>query len=218
MLNKNQPLDSRSNMKWASMSKITGTWGVKVSVDEQKQLTQKLGQLARIEGLAKDEKLTDFLDRFRMENHALVNQESNTTLDEWGRAYAVGYRRRVKAHVWLSKALVEGEGKMLIEGEEMTDYFPRFSDRAQVCLPFEVTGSIGSYNIWCKLESSVPGAFGHTAVSGAIANGVANALLVFKNHTGYLNAVKLLKPDLRQRERKKPGQPSSRSKFQWVKR
>jgi ribosomal protein S9 len=70
-------------------------------------------------------------------------------------------------------------------------------------------------------------------VADAVANGIANGLLIFDpglekwlndGNASLLDSidcnclVNLIRPNLKQRERKKPGQPSARANFQWVKR
>src|SRR5699024_12026172 len=57
------------------------------------------------------------------------------TLDEMGRAYAVGRRKESSARCYL----VEGEGKMLVNGLELDQYFQRSVDRNEVTLPLDVT-------------------------------------------------------------------------------
>lgn len=36
----------------------------------------------------------------------------------------------------------------------------RFKDRSIICKPFEVTDTIGKYNVWCEIEASQPNAKG----------------------------------------------------------
>lgn len=41
----------------------------------------------------------------------------------------------------------------------------RIRDRLRVCLPFEVTDTIGKYNVWCEIETSQEDAMGDTGKS-----------------------------------------------------
>lgn len=123
--------------------------------------------------------ITALINQFKRPGTGGLRQRVNPGLDEWGRAYAPGYRRRVKAHVWVVASSEPGNGRVMIDGEDMTDVLERVVDRARVMAPFEVTDTVGRFNVWCELEVARKDVKpGPTGISGALANGIANALLL----------------------------------------
>ncbi|MBN1555791.1 MAG: 30S ribosomal protein S9 [Phycisphaerae bacterium] len=107
-----------------------------------------------------------------------------------------------------------GEGKILINKREYTDYFPHLKDQEVVLSPLEALGMLRSYDIWVNLKGG-----GWTGQSGAVSLGLARALAKHMpeierdlRHKG------LLTRDAREKERKKPGQPGARKRFQFSKR
>ncbi|KAF7726187.1 37S ribosomal protein S9, mitochondrial [Apophysomyces ossiformis] len=146
-------------------------------------------------------------ERFDSTQQATVKSK---TLDELGRAYAVGRRKESIARCWV----VEGEGKIMINGTELSSYFQRPSDCDQVTLPLTATENLEKYNVWAVVNGG-----GSSGQSQAIKLGIGKALLVHNDE---------LKPILRQAgcitrdprvvERKKEGQRKARAKYTWVKR
>ena len=90
-------------------------------------------------------------------------------LDALGRAYGLGRRKESSARCWV----VEGEGKVLVNGAELSQYFARPSDRDEVMLPLEVTSNKDKYNVWVLANGG-----GTTGQAQAIKLGISRALLV----------------------------------------
>ena len=130
-------------------------------------------------------------------------------LDEFGRAYATGRRKSSVARVWVK----EGSGQFIVNNKLLQEYF-QSTQREQVLLPFLATETSGLYDVWCTTKGG-----GISGQAGAVRLGVSRALLSFDtNYRQALKVGKLLTRDARKVERKKPGQPKARKKFQWVKR
>ena len=114
---------------------------------------------------------------------------------------AVGRRKSAVARVYVT----EGTGKITINKKDLTEYFP------SAILQFEVAEK---YDIKANLDGG-----GFTGQSQALRLGIARALVKInaedkknlKNH-GFLTR------DSREVERKKPGQPKARRRFQFSKR
>ena len=126
------------------------------------------------------------------------------------RIQTVGRRKRSVARVLLSR----GSGKWSVNGRELTDYFPRPTHQIRIAEPLKVTGSEGLFDVTIRVAGG-----GLTGQSDAVRLGVARALLQLDGE----NRVKLrehglLTRDARQVERKKPGRPKARKRFQFSKR
>ena len=127
-----------------------------------------------------------------------------------GRPYGTGKRKNAIARVFLSP----GEGKVTINGRTFEDYFPRETLRMIVEQPFDVLENRGQFDI----QATVVGG-GVAAQAEAMRHGISRALLnVDAEHRSPLKKAGFLTRDARKKERKKPGQPGARKKFQYSKR
>ncbi len=110
--------------------------------------------------------------------------------------------------------LLEGSGKITINGLPMEKYIPRETLRMVICQSLEATQTVNKYDV----EASVRGG-GIAGQSGAIRHGISRALL--KIDAGLKAVLKkggFLTRDPRAKERKKYGQKGARKRFQWTKR
>jgi len=132
-------------------------------------------------------------------------------IDEFGRAYATGRRKTSVARVWVT----EGTGNVIVNRKMMVDYFARMAHREEIFAPLRLTGKPLSFDVWATVKGG-----GLSGQAQAIRHGVAQALQPFdiETYRPLMKRFKYLTYDARQVERKKPGQPKARKKFQWVKR
>ena len=127
-----------------------------------------------------------------------------------GRAHAVGRRKTSVARVYLSP----GTGKWTVNGRSLAEYFPRLTWRAAVEQPFLVTETLGRYDVVVNVRGG-----GLTGQAEATRLSIARALLADDpDRRAVLRQHGLLTSDPRQVERKKPGQPKARKRFQFSKR
>lgn len=127
-----------------------------------------------------------------------------------GRPYGTGKRKNAIARVFLSP----GEGKVTINSRAFDDYFPREILRMVVEQPFDVLEANGKFDVWATVCGG-----GIAAQAEAIRHGISRALLsVDSEHRSPLKKAGFLTRDARKKERKKPGQPGARKKFQYSKR
>ena len=111
--------------------------------------------------------------------------------------------------------LVEGSGKWTVNGVELEKYIP--SEALQVYLkqPVSIAGyDISSTDVVCFAKGG-----GVAGQAGAIRHGLARALV--EANAEYRAALKVagcMTRDARMKERKKPGQPGARKRFQFSKR
>ena len=123
---------------------------------------------------------------------------------------ATGRRKTSSARV----RLTPGSGKILINGRPYDDYFQVTAFQSMVLKPLEVAKSRNTYDV---LANATGGGVGGQA--GAVSLGIARALLqVSAELRAPLKAEGLLTRDPRMKERKKPGQPGARRRFQFSKR
>jgi small subunit ribosomal protein S9 len=123
---------------------------------------------------------------------------------------AIGRRKTATARV----RLTPGTGKITINGRPYDDYFPVTSFQGLVLKPLEVAKSRNAYDV---VANATGGGVGGQA--GAVSLGIARALLLASPEVrGPMKAEGLLTRDPRMKERKKPGQPGARKRFQFSKR
>lgn len=124
---------------------------------------------------------------------------------------ALGRRKSAVARVYLSA----GNGKLEINGRTLEDFFKEDSLRYIVMQPFTVTKTEGQFDV----KVTVVGG-GTKGQAEAIRLGIARALsdLDREAYRSALKAEGFLTRDAREVERKKPGQPGARRRFQFSKR
>jgi small subunit ribosomal protein S9 len=126
------------------------------------------------------------------------------------RWHAVGRRKTSVARVYL----VPGSGKWSVNGRTLGDYFPRQSLVQHIQQPFQVTDTLGAFDVKARVSGG-----GQAGQAGALRLGVARTLvLADETHRRKLRAHGLLTRDPRAVERKKPGRPGARKRFQFSKR
>ena len=122
----------------------------------------------------------------------------------------VGRRKTAIARV----KLIEGSGKILINKRTFETYFPIEHHRSEVMRPFEVTNTMGRYDVRVNVEGG-----GQTGQAGAVRLGIARSLVALdEDMRSALRGAGLLTRDPRMVERKKYGQKKARKRFQFSKR
>jgi len=123
---------------------------------------------------------------------------------------AIGRRKSSVARVYLS----EGTGKITINKRELDNYFPSAILQYVVKQPLALLGVEGKYDIKVNLYG---GSF--TGQSQALRLAIARALVKLNaEDKKTLKDEGFLTRDSRAVERKKPGQPKARRRFQFSKR
>ena len=123
---------------------------------------------------------------------------------------AVGRRKTSVARVYLTP----GTGKWDINGRTLGDYFPRPALVTSIQQPFTATDRLGQYDVKANVNGG-----GQSGQAGALRLAVARALVkIDETHRPKLRNLGLLTRDARAVERKKPGRPKARKRFQFSKR
>jgi small subunit ribosomal protein S9 len=126
------------------------------------------------------------------------------------RWHAIGRRKTSTARVYLTP----GSGKWVVNGRTLGDFFPRRSLVQHAQQPFVATDTLGAFDVKARLAGG-----GMTGQAGALRLGIARALVAAdETHRKKLREHGLLTRDARAVERKKPGQPGARKRFQFSKR
>lgn len=123
---------------------------------------------------------------------------------------ALGRRKSAIARVYLA----EGSGKITINKRDIEEYFPSPLLRYIVRQPLETLEALEKYDIKLNIMGG-----GFTGQSEAARLAIARALVkVNEGDKSLLRSKGFLTRDSREVERKKPGQPKARRKFQFSKR
>ena len=123
---------------------------------------------------------------------------------------ATGRRKTSTAMV----RLMQGSGKMLVNGKPMQQYLTKDDLMVLVLKPLEVTGMVGKVDVICSARGG-----GLTGQAGSLRLAIARALV--KMNEEFKKALKksgLLSRDPRMVERKKYGQVKARKRYQYSKR
>jgi small subunit ribosomal protein S9 len=122
----------------------------------------------------------------------------------------VGRRKTAVARV----RLTAGTGKIVINGRPFEDYFKTQALQNTVLSPFEVVKQVNQFDV--KVNADGGGMHGQ---AGALRLAVSRALIETNPELrAVLKAEGFLRRDPRMKERKKPGQPGARKRFQFSKR
>jgi small subunit ribosomal protein S9 len=122
----------------------------------------------------------------------------------------VGRRKRSVARVLLRP----GKGEWSVNGRPMADYFPRPTHQIRVIEPLKITGLDGSFDVMVRVHGG-----GLTGQSDAVRMGLSRALVEHDEELRpTLRERGMLTRDARKVERKKPGRPKARKRFQFSKR
>lgn len=123
---------------------------------------------------------------------------------------AIGRRKNAVARVYLS----EGTGKITINKKDLTEFFPSAILQYVVKQPLQLIEAEGKYDIKATLNGG-----GFTGQSQALRLAIARALVkIDADDKKKLKDAGFLTRDSRSVERKKPGQPGARRRFQFSKR
>ena len=124
--------------------------------------------------------------------------------------YGTGRRKTSVARV----RLVPGQGKVIVNGRELKDYFALKTMELIIKQPLELTGTTNAYDVLANVQGR-----GSTGQAGAIRHGISRALLeVDGDYRKVLKSAGLLTRDPRMVERKKAGLKKARKASQISKR
>ena len=122
----------------------------------------------------------------------------------------IGRRKEAIARIYMS----EGKGQIIINNRDYKDYFPNKQLQYIVEQPLNLLEVNGSYDIKVNLDGG-----GMAGQAEALRLAISRALIrVNPEYKSALKAEGFVTRDPRVIERKKPGQPKARKRFQFSKR
>ena len=123
---------------------------------------------------------------------------------------ATGRRKTAVARIHM----VPGTGNVSINGRDFEDYFTTPAMKTHALLPLQTADSLKKFDVKVKAHGG-----GLVGQAGALSLALARALIqVDPALRPTLKKPGLLRRDPRKKERKKPGQPGARKRFQFSKR
>ena len=122
----------------------------------------------------------------------------------------LGRRKTAVARIYLS----EGKGNITVNKREFKEYFPSLSLQYIVMQPLNLIGVPEKYDIKVNLDGGGP-----KGQAEALRLAISRALVeIDAEARKELKAAGFMTRDPREVERKKPGQPKARKRFQFSKR
>lgn len=170
----------------------------------------RLRQMERLSALLKQDEEQRRAKRTKWLWNSLKPKRTSV-IDERGRSYGRGGRKRAQARVWIQPGL----GHVIVNQRPLVEYFQRYSDRERLLQPLVATETCGHFDVQVTVQGG-----GLSGQAGAIRHGLANALNKY-NPDLYRPPLKLLgylTRDARKVERKKIGRLKARKSPQWVRR
>ena len=123
---------------------------------------------------------------------------------------ATGRRKSSVARV----RMTEGSGVITVNGLESDNYFQNMLLRELLKKPFITADVVGKFDVIASVKGG-----GKSGQCGAVVHGVSRALANSDEELrDILKKAGFLTRDAREKERKKPGQPGARKRFQFSKR
>ena len=123
---------------------------------------------------------------------------------------AIGRRKAAIARIYLS----EGDGAITINDKDLKTYLPVGTLQYIVEQPFNVLELTGKYNVKANLDGG-----GIKGQAEALRLAISRALVKLdETNKPKLKAAGFMTRDPREVERKKPGRPKARKRFQFSKR
>lgn len=124
--------------------------------------------------------------------------------------HTVGKRKCAVARIWLKP----GKGSIEVNKRHIDEYFLRPTSKMMIRQPLELTNCADKYDIRVNVMGG-----GLSGQAGAIRHGIARALATLDPQMrSVLKRAGLITRDARKKERKLPGQPAARKKYQFSKR
>lgn len=122
----------------------------------------------------------------------------------------LGRRKKAVARIYMQP----GNGMIMVNDKDYTAYFPTAPLQYIVRQPFELTETLGKFDVKANLDGG-----GTSGQAEALRLAISRALVELDpEFRPVLKANDLMRRDPRMVERKKPGQKKARKRFQFSKR
>ena len=156
---------------WRSVTQYRLLVGEPVRASKYHKIVEVLQRLNRIHPAVMPAPLKQAMDDYKRDIDPYAVTKRPNIIDANGRAYGVGRRKTSSAKVYL----VQGEGRVLVNGKSINSVFGRIHDRESALWALKATGRMDKYNVWALVSGG-----GCTGQAEAITLGAAKALMVFE--------------------------------------
>lgn len=124
--------------------------------------------------------------------------------------FGTGRRKTAVARVRIRP----GNGQFTVNRRPLKEYFPLENQRIVCMAPLKATDTVNKLDVFVNVNGG-----GSSGQAGAVSLGIARSLVRYDAvHEPTLRDGQFLTRDSRKVERKKPGQPGARKRFQFSKR
>ena len=142
-----RPSKTAVRPNWLGKPALTIAVGVDtLKTSQYRLIVSKLNQLATLH--PRPAPVEVLFSRFAKTEEQMGQKAKPRVVDAMGRALATGRRKEASASVYV----VEGEGKVLINGQDGAEYFKKSQDLDSLLKPLEVTALLGKYNVWALVQ------------------------------------------------------------------
>ncbi|KAF9915987.1 37S ribosomal protein S9, mitochondrial [Lobosporangium transversale] len=142
-----KPSKQAQRPNWLGKDALRAAVGVEtLKTSQYRLIISKLNQLATL--TPRPPEVEAYFSQFSKTEEQMTQKAKPRIVDHLGRALATGRRKEASASVFV----VEGEGKVLINGQDVAHYFRKSQDRDSLLKPFEVTNLLGKYNVWALVK------------------------------------------------------------------
>lgn len=162
------PAADAERVAWKTLSDLRLSIGEPVKATDYVKCLAVVKRLHQIHPELKPEEINEALEDFKREVQAFLNTPNPIPIDKFGRALGVGRRKSSTARAFV----VEGEGKVLVNGKTLADYFGRVHDRESAVWALHAANRLDKYNVWARV-----GGGGTTGQAEALTLAIAKALL-----------------------------------------
>lgn len=145
--------------------------GEPLQASKYRKAVDLLHRLNRIHPSVKPPEIEKALEIYKRDLDPFALTKRPAIIDEDGKTCQIGRRKASRAKVFL----IQGEGKVLVNGKTLNSVFGRIHDRDSALWALKATGRLDKYNVWALVTGG-----GTTGQAEAMTLGVAKALMVFE--------------------------------------
>ena len=153
---------------WRSVVEYRNICGESVKASKYHKIVEVLHRLNHIHPSLMPSEVRTALNEYKRDVNPYQNIATLPPIDREGRSLGVGKRKSSSARAWV----VEGTGKVLINGKTLVEAFGRVHDRESAIWALKATDRIEKYNVWALVTGG-----GTTGQAEALTLAVGKALL-----------------------------------------
>ncbi|KAJ3352352.1 37S ribosomal protein S9, mitochondrial [Kappamyces sp. JEL0680] len=143
-----------TNASWLTKTSMINELSLRLTDETYADFVNRLNLLHSIQGNWAgfddvDPQVKEFLQQFVPAGKRLEKADPEIIeLDEFSRSLTAASRKKCRAQAWV----LPGTGLIYVNGLSMSKYFSDILSREKIVRPFEVTGTLGSFNVWASVS------------------------------------------------------------------